>query len=596
MKDIGQVDLVLELESIVSDSVLEQISGKFGLSTDALRRIVRNSAPALVAAVMAAGATAHGAEKVLAAVMAPGSNDAIAEWLQVLLASPSGLWALEAAGQLFARTCLGVSMGELGDFVADHAGVPAQSAFALNAVMTSIMSGVLKHYLLIEARMAADLTQLLADQWPLLESRLTDRLARVLGFDDVDAFRDTIPAQLRILACRQQQRAAWPPECDNDLVDPQSLSGIVSRSAYAVRGRRTWPMVVVFVASLTGAAVAALIPIHWQLPFSAHTAQVSGVPDRPSPQSPPSWSARGGCRTSVNDAISGSIITGDARNALVSSVPASAAAVLSGPALPSAHAQYSHFAFRVSRMSMLALSAIVATDDDKERLLHDVGLSMGSRNFTADVTVDPAVRAQWMGHLQALIPLMRVPRADVVIDGTHIELGGAAADLRQRWLPRMREIFGPSWQITAFDLESERAKATASFRRALDGRVHGASCEALDGVLNMQVVTFARGSGHIPATAVENLRESAHLLNLCAARRQIVRLEIQSFSDNTGDNESNLKLSVKRAEAVRTFLVQEGVPAENLIARGYGSSRPRASDLTERGRFENRRIVFVVRK
>jgi OmpA-OmpF porin, OOP family len=51
----------------------------------------------------------------------------------------------------------------------------------------------------------------------------------------------------------------------------------------------------------------------------------------------------------------------------------------------------------------------------------------------------------------------------------------------------------------------------------------------------------------------------------------------------------------QRAEAVRYYLIQQGVAPSALIAKGYGDTRPSASNDTEEGKFRNRRIEFTVR-
>ncbi len=72
------------------------------------------------------------------------------------------------------------------------------------------------------------------------------------------------------------------------------------------------------------------------------------------------------------------------------------------------------------------------------------------------------------------------------------------------------------------------------------------------------------------------------------------RFEIAGHTDNTGTEEGNLKLSQERAEAVKTFLVKYyGISPERLVARGYGDSQPVASNDTEEGRAQNRRVVFT---
>ncbi len=70
--------------------------------------------------------------------------------------------------------------------------------------------------------------------------------------------------------------------------------------------------------------------------------------------------------------------------------------------------------------------------------------------------------------------------------------------------------------------------------------------------------------------------------------------EIQGHTDNTGDENFNIKLSAKRAEAVKNYLISKGVPANILTTKGFGSSKPIADNNTIEGRKKNRRVVFVI--
>lgn len=71
-----------------------------------------------------------------------------------------------------------------------------------------------------------------------------------------------------------------------------------------------------------------------------------------------------------------------------------------------------------------------------------------------------------------------------------------------------------------------------------------------------------------------------------------IRIEISGHTDNTGDAQLNLKLSQKRADAVKDFLISQGVLPGNISASGYGDARPLVSNSTERGRYLNRRVEF----
>ena len=75
-------------------------------------------------------------------------------------------------------------------------------------------------------------------------------------------------------------------------------------------------------------------------------------------------------------------------------------------------------------------------------------------------------------------------------------------------------------------------------------------------------------------------------------------LAVTGHTDSTGSEAYNQKLSEKRAASVKAYLVNKGVPAEHIIAKGEGESKPVASNKTKAGRAENRRveITSVVRE
>jgi OOP family OmpA-OmpF porin len=75
-------------------------------------------------------------------------------------------------------------------------------------------------------------------------------------------------------------------------------------------------------------------------------------------------------------------------------------------------------------------------------------------------------------------------------------------------------------------------------------------------------------------------------------RREI---ELWRHTDADGEDGFNQALSEKRAQAVTEFLVKAGLPAERFTAMGYGSTQPVATNDTDEGKAQNRRIDFVVR-
>ncbi len=77
-----------------------------------------------------------------------------------------------------------------------------------------------------------------------------------------------------------------------------------------------------------------------------------------------------------------------------------------------------------------------------------------------------------------------------------------------------------------------------------------------------------------------------------------LKVEIGGHTDNVGSEQSNMKLSEDRASAVRDYLVGNfpQLKAENLSAKGFGESKPVATNDTREGRAENRRVEFTIVK
>jgi outer membrane protein OmpA-like peptidoglycan-associated protein len=75
-----------------------------------------------------------------------------------------------------------------------------------------------------------------------------------------------------------------------------------------------------------------------------------------------------------------------------------------------------------------------------------------------------------------------------------------------------------------------------------------------------------------------------------------LRIEVQGHTDNVGNDAGNQTLSENRAKSVRAYLIGRGCNAGNITAKGFGESKPKASNDTDEGRAQNRRVeIRVVR-
>jgi OmpA-OmpF porin, OOP family len=72
------------------------------------------------------------------------------------------------------------------------------------------------------------------------------------------------------------------------------------------------------------------------------------------------------------------------------------------------------------------------------------------------------------------------------------------------------------------------------------------------------------------------------------------RIEVGGHTDDVGNDTDNLTLSQKRADNVKAWLVQKGINASRIIAKGYGASMPVADNNTDKGRGKNRRTEVKI--
>ncbi len=111
---------------------------------------------------------------------------------------------------------------------------------------------------------------------------------------------------------------------------------------------------------------------------------------------------------------------------------------------------------------------------------------------------------------------------------------------------------------------------------------------AVDAVIAGKVIAFEKNKALLTGDGRQLLNQLAEAL--LASTDKTVKYEISGHTDNKGSESANLDLSTRRAEAVRDALIAKGVEADRLIAKGYGESDPVASNDTETGRSQNRRI------
>ena len=112
-----------------------------------------------------------------------------------------------------------------------------------------------------------------------------------------------------------------------------------------------------------------------------------------------------------------------------------------------------------------------------------------------------------------------------------------------------------------------------------------------DIVLNMpSSVTFGFDSSELTMSARNALNDVASILT----QYTDTRVNIAGHTDSTGNADYNQRLSERRAESVGNYLAQAGVSRNRLYMTGYGPSQPVASNATEEGRAQNRRVEITL--
>ncbi|WP_249269004.1 OmpA family protein [Fibrobacter sp. UWB1] len=146
------------------------------------------------------------------------------------------------------------------------------------------------------------------------------------------------------------------------------------------------------------------------------------------------------------------------------------------------------------------------------------------------------------------------------------------------------------------ELAEERAKAEARQQEAmnklneLQSQMIQVTKSARGIILSMSDILFAVNKADLKADLKTSLAKVAGILSVY----QQFNVSIEGNTDNTGSEEHNMKLSQQRADNVKAFLVEQGIAAERLTAKGLGMTMPVADNSTKEGRQKNRRVDLVI--
>jgi len=105
-------------------------------------------------------------------------------------------------------------------------------------------------------------------------------------------------------------------------------------------------------------------------------------------------------------------------------------------------------------------------------------------------------------------------------------------------------------------------------------------------------IYFDTDSASIKPESYTALNQVVNLLK----ENKNIKVEISAHTDNVGNYDYNINLSQQRAASVVDYLISNGIPKDNLEAKGYGETKPIATNDTEIGKAKNRRVEFTILK
>ena len=191
---------------------------------------------------------------------------------------------------------------------------------------------------------------------------------------------------------------------------------------------------------------------------------------------------------------------------------------------------------------------------------------------------------------------MQQNREKFLAEAAEREAALKAAGEREADLQKQLEAERLALEAEKKALAEERAKAEARQKEAmnklneLQSKLIQVSQDARGIILSMSDILFDVDKATLKQDLKTSLAKVAGILTVY----QQFNVSIEGNTDNTGSAEHNMKLSQQRADNVMNFLVEQGIDASRLTAKGLGMTMPIADNSTKEGRQKNRRVDLVI--
>ncbi|WP_051526891.1 OmpA family protein [Alkanindiges illinoisensis] len=247
-----------------------------------------------------------------------------------------------------------------------------------------------------------------------------------------------------------------------------------------------------------------------------------------------------------------------------------------------------------SSNNLLACNSSVG-DASLNSMLNTAIRNVFGSQYACNSQVNPAYSSALPGQdkIETILKLVKpYPNASLTWSGNQLVINAPDTATINQLVDQIKAIapeLGVA-AITPLDVDQSVNSSIEAARTALNNLPNPAQAEDVARALNLQIINFASDSAVIPDANKSILDIAATLMK----QSPDIVLMVEGYTDSTGDAVYNKRLSEQRAHAVVDYLVSQGVTASKLSARGYGPENPVADNVTEQGKFRNRRIEFKV--
>lgn len=244
--------------------------------------------------------------------------------------------------------------------------------------------------------------------------------------------------------------------------------------------------------------------------------------------------------------------------------------------------------------TLYACQAEIGNAQLKEQLLNVLQNNFGQIGCIMDIDDNFGTSMTGLERLESIMAMIKSePFTSIEIVGNHIYVNTPKMDILPRIINDIA-LLAPQFEVSPAPALDRKSAISQSFERAtaaLNNLDDPPDSYDLSRSANLGIIDF-NGRDELPTNSHEMLSLLAEKIKTNPHIKLII-VTHTSGKDGT-DRMANLNLSQRQAEAVKDFLVGQGVNDEQLTPKGVGDSFPVSDNVTELGRFKNERTEFLV--